>query len=57
MSKPIIKSGPATGVQTSELKNEVLSDNRYTGASTPGTANEAYPQHVENGPGHEDCNE
>lgn len=55
---PNIPYGPATGVPTPEPKNEALStgkDHEYTGASTPGTANHAYPQHVSGGPGHENC--
>lgn len=48
--------GPATGAVTPDPKNEVLTpDSHYTGKSTPGTTNHAYPQHVAGGTGHEDC--
>lgn len=61
MSKPNTNTpnnsyGPATGVPSPEPKNEVLKkDSHYTGASTPGTSNNAYPSHVEGGAGHDNC--
>ena len=61
MNKPNQKTpdtlyGPATGIPTPEPKNGALKpDSHYTGASTPGTANNAHPEHVEGGAGHDGC--
>lgn len=52
-----VNYGPATGVPTPESRNEVLGDERYTGAIKPGTTNAVSPGHVEGGPGHADCEE
>lgn len=54
---PINPYGPATGIPTPEPKNEALNpDSHYTGASTPGTANNSHPEHAGGGPGHDGCN-
>lgn len=52
---PTIGYGPATGIPTPEPKNEILNDNRYTGAVKPGTASATSPGHVEDGPGQAGC--
>lgn len=53
---PNIPYGPATGIPTPEPHNGALApDSHYTGASTPGTADNAHPGHVEGGAGHDGC--
>lgn len=53
---PNIPYGPATGTPTPDPHNEALNkDSHYTGASTPGTADHAHPEHVEGGAGHDGC--
>lgn len=55
---PYSPYGPATGIESPEPKNEVLKeDSHYTSASTPGTANHAYPKHAEGGAGHDGCSQ
>lgn len=53
---PNIPYGPATSIPSPELHNEALNKgSHYTGASTPGTSNNAHPEHVEGGAGHDGC--
>lgn len=53
---PYTPYGPATGIPTpEESKGTQTSDSHYTGASTPGTANNAQPGHISGGPGHGEC--
>ena len=51
-------NGPATGVNTPELRNAALStgtDHQYHGDVTPGTSTIAQPGHAAGGPGHGGC--
>lgn len=48
--------GSVTGIPTPDPENGVLTPSScYASESTPGTADHAYPQHVEGGVGHADC--
>lgn len=47
--------GPATGIPSPEPHNEALNKGSHYTASTPGTSNNAHPEHVEGGTGHDGC--